>query len=325
MKRSVLSLVCIAALAGAAPFASAASATAEEMKAWHEAIKNNPPTTEGCFHAAYPSMVWEAEECGPAPQYRSDPRVDTVGNGYDYSAMTGGLTRSATGSFPVETGVTSASNGQYTVQLNTNLGNGTSAFCASLGYASCQTWEQFIYSSSYPGNAGTGVSGPQAFIQNWLFIPSHKRCPPGWNSYRTSSYNGCYKNSLGVAADAVALSGLSSTKLSGSASTTGLDVVTFTHGTVAKSVSQSGQTLDIGATWNESEFNVVGNGGGSAATFNAGSSLTVDVAVNDGTSNAPTCVGPSNGGTTGETNNLNLGSCSAFGGTTPYIQFTQSN
>jgi hypothetical protein len=47
--------------------------------------------------------------------------------------------------------------------------------------------------------------------------------------------------------------------------------------------------------------------------------------VNDGCSQAPSCFGPSYGGTTGEYNYLNLGSCTAAGGSKPYIQFTESN
>jgi len=254
--------------------------------------------------------------------------TDTVGNGYDYSAQTSNLTQSATGSFPSVTGVTkrSRSNTNYTLQLNTNISGSistnppnTSPVCASYGYSGCVTWEQFVYSSNYAGG------GAQAFIQNWLFIPSGKSCPAGWTNYSTSSYNGCYKNSASVATTQVPLTGLASVKLAGSASTSGLDTVTFTYGTTAKAISQNGSTLDVGATWNQSEFNVVGNGGGSGATFNSGSSLTVKLAVNDGTTNAPTCVGPTNGGTTGETNNLNLGACVAAGGSSPYIQFTESN
>jgi len=59
------------------------------------------------------------------------------------------------------------------------------------------------------------------------------------------------------------------------------------------------------------------------ATFNSGPLITVNLQVNDGSTNAPSCL--ANDGTTGETNNLNLGSCSATGGTSPYIQFTESN
>ena len=328
MKLTIVSLVCVASLAalGTNP-ARAATASAEAFHTWHESMKNSPPGKEGCFHAEYPSVTWEEEPCEPAPNYRSNPHfsgTDTVGNGYDYSATTSALTESATGSFPSESGVTSASSGGYTLQLNTNIGSSSPA-CASYGYSSCQTWEQFIYSSNYPGNAGTGVSGAQAFIQNWMFIPKGKRCPSGWSSYKTSSYNGCYKNSLGVSAPAVALMSLSSAQLSGVAASNGLDTVTYTYQGTAHAVSQSASTLAIGYTWKNSEFNVVGNGGGSAATFNAGSSLTVNVAVNDGTTNAPTCTGPTNGGTTGETNNLTIHSCTAVGGSSPFIEFTESN
>jgi len=45
--------------------------------------------------------------------------------------------------------------------------------------------------------------------------------------------------------------------------------------------------------------------------------------VNDGGTNAPSC--PANARTTGKTNDVNLGSCSATGGTLRYIQFTESN
>jgi hypothetical protein len=45
--------------------------------------------------------------------------------------------------------------------------------------------------------------------------------------------------------------------------------------------------------------------------------------VTNGTTNAAICA--SDAGTTGETNNLNLGSCSGKGGAKPYIKFTESN
>ena len=78
----------------------------------------------------------------------------------------------------------------------------------------------------------------------------------------------------------------------------------------------------LASGWNYSEFNLFGAGGGSAATFNSGSSITVKISMTNGSTAAPTCV---NYGTTGETNNLNLGTCSGTGGTSPYIQFTESN
>ncbi|MEC3887827.1 hypothetical protein [Xanthomonas campestris] len=67
----------------------------------------------------------------------------------------------------------------------------------------------------------------------------------------------------------------------------------------------------------------LGNGNGTAAVFNTGSSLTTRLAVNDGTRKAPRCIG--NGAVTGERSNLRLGSCTASAGTSPSIQFTGQN
>lgn len=331
--RYIAKIVSVAGLLGAASFLPAAASTADiaadaqaqTLKTWHETMRQIAPPTEGCFYAAFPSVIWEKAAC-EATSYRSNPHVkistaETVGNGNDYAAATSGLTSSATGSFPVVTGVTSETDGSansYTLQLNTNLANSSPA-CASYGYSSCQVWQQFIYSSSYVG----GVA--QVFMQDWMFIPARSRCPRsgGWTSYKTSSYNGCYKNSSAVNTVLVPASQLANLKLAGSVTKNGNDTVTFTNGTNAYSVSQSDSTLGAASVWNQSEFNIVGNGGGSAATFNSGSSVTVNVQVNDGSTNAPSCL--ANAGSTGETNNLNLGSCSAVGGTSPYIRFTESN
>jgi hypothetical protein len=333
--RRIAKLVSIAGLLGAGSFLCAASASTSDvtadaqnqaLKSWHETMRQMAPPTAGCFHASYPSVIWEKVACGTT-SYRSEPHVkfstaETVGNGNDYAAATANLTTSATGSFPVVTGVTSETDGttanSYTLQLNTNLANGSPA-CASYGYSSCQVWEQYIYSSSYVG----GVA--QVFIQNWMFIPKGARCPRsgGWTSYKTSSYNGCYKNSAAVNSVLVPASQLANLKLAGVASASGNDTVTFTNGTTAYAVSEPDTTLGIAHVWNQSEFNIVGNGGGSAATFNSGSSVTVNLQVNDGSTNAPSCL--ANDGTTGETNNLNLGPCSTAGGSSPYIQFTESN
>ncbi|MBD8898149.1 hypothetical protein [Rhodanobacter sp. DHG33] len=334
--RRIAKIVSVAGLLGAASFLPVAASTADiaadaqaqALKTWHQTMRQMAPPMEGCFHASFPSVIWEKATC-EATSYRSNPHVklkngmaETVGNGDDYAATTTNLTSSATGSFPVVTGVTSETDGgtanSYTLQLNTNLSSSSPA-CASYGYSSCQVWQQFIYSSSYVG----GVA--QVFMQDWMFIPSRSRCPRsgGWTSYKTSSYNGCYKNSTAVNSVTVPASQLGNLKLAGSVVANGNDTVTFTNGTEAYAVSQPDSTLGAAHVWNQSEFNIVGNGGGSAATFNSGSSVTVNLQVNDNSTSAPGCA--ANDGTTGETNNLNLGSCSAVGGSSPYIQFTESN
>ena len=97
----------------------------------------------------------------------------------------------------------------------------------------------------------------------------------------------------------------------------------FTNGTTAYTLSAKDSVLDIASVWDQTEFNVVGNAGGSEAEFNSGSSITVKLAVSDGSTATPTCA--ANAGSTGESNNLTLGSCTATGGTTPSIEFTESN
>ena len=73
--------------------------------------------------------------------------------------------------------------------------------------------------------------------------------------------------------------------------------------------------------WKGSEFNVIGDGGGSQANFNVGTALTVEIDLTDGTTGAPVC--QANDGTTGETNNLNLKRCTASGGGVPSVVFKE--
>jgi hypothetical protein len=319
----------------------AVQAKKEALDTWHESIKHLAPPTTGCFHATYPSVIWQKEACLPMSAHRAvmpphfvkqavngqakigGVAVDTVGNGNDYSVKTDTLTSSAIGSFPSVSGVTSTSN--YTLQLNTNIS--ASAGCnVTYGYSSCVTWQQFVYGTTGEGDG----TPPQAFIQDWIFLSEADYisigCPDGWISY--AAQDACYTDSAAVKAPNVVLSNLGNVTLSGSASTNGNDTVIFTNGTTARSVSQSGRTLSIGSTWNQSEFNVFGDGGGSDLSFNEGASLTVKIEVTDGETSAPECAGPSNGGTTAETNNLTLGSCiakAASSSASPHIKFTESN
>ncbi|WP_323117683.1 hypothetical protein [Burkholderia alba] len=349
-----------------------AQAQAGAQATWRENIKQVAPPTTGCFHASYPSMTWARVVCGPEPTNRSArpaPRrkivraedglsasiPDTAGNGNDYIIKTTSAIISAVGSFPSATGITSekgvnnpeyapdvgiTGSNQYTLQLNSNQSTSAAA-CSNFGYASCTVWEQFVYSTnnnydpSAP-NASGSPAEPQVFIQNWVYPSandySNLGCPSGWGDATDSNGAACYTNSSATTVPAVAASQLASLKLSGSASVNGNDTVTFTDGTEAYSASQPGNTTDLGAWWNSAEFNLVGNGGGSVATFNKGVSITLKIAVNDGSTAAPKCGGPSitaANGATGESNNLTLSkTCTASAGTSttsPSIQFTESD
>jgi hypothetical protein len=297
------------------------AAEAHNQETWREAIAQTEVPAEGCFQASYPSLAWNKIECTVAPNIPYKPRSgrisQTVGDGNDYAAeVTTGLITKTMGSFAKVTGVTKETGllgaNDYSLQLNSNFMN-TAACNGAKNPAQCLDWEQFVYSSGYD----------EAFMQYWL-INWNNRCPSGWFSYSTD----CYTNSAAVSAPQAVITELKKLKLSGSAKKgtakkSGIDTLVFTVGTQAFSTTGLDSVVDLATAWTESEFNIVGDGDGSAADFNSGSSVTVKVAVTNGTKDTPTCAADS--GTTGETNNLNLGKCTATAGAAPYIEFIESN
>jgi hypothetical protein len=317
--RSSRRLVVAAALVGimstygafGAPPASNAEAAAQEN--WREGIANTAVPSEGCFMAEYPSLSWMPVGCVRAPAKPFIPRsgkagVDVVGDGTDYAASVSGLLSKTVGSFPTVTGVKTevgiGGSNDYSLQLNSNFM--TTAACKSK--PKCLSWQQFIY-----------ASGEQSvFMQYWL-IDYGTACPSGWTKFETD----CYTNSSAVLAPVEAITSLQTLKVSGTAKLKGWDTVVFTAGTTAYSTTGKDSMVDLATGWQQSEFNIIGDGDGSAAVFNPGSKVRVKIVVTDGSTAAPTCA--SNAGTTGETNNLTLRACTAAGGAHPYIAFTESN
>jgi hypothetical protein len=230
------------------------------------------------------------------------------------------------GSFPTVTDVTSEKskgvaafggggilgNNEYTLQANTNY-TGTTSVCA--GHSGCTVWQQYIYSTDYV-TKGKGA----VFMQYWLIGWGSKACP---GTFFSAGGGDCYTNSAITTAPDMPITDLGELTLSGSAVAGGSDTVVFNNGTDAYSASGPDSMLDISAVWQQTEFNVVGDAGGSRADFNTGASVTVKLEISDGSTAAPTCV--KNMGSTGETNNLNLAKCAKKGGATPYIEFTESN
>ncbi|HEY4009124.1 MAG TPA: hypothetical protein VGM11_03155 [Acidobacteriaceae bacterium] len=305
---------------------------------------------QGCYHASFPSTEWEKVDCAAPPAYQSArPNLrQTVGNGYDYVAQapSGHTFSSVVGSFPTVTDVTSEKganvpfgNGessgitgtnQYTLQVNTNIVN--TAACA--GYSGCYAWQQYVISTDTPVSLTSNqLSGKtEVFIEYWLInygSSTRASCPSGFlNAGADSTGVDCVQNTPATVVynGQLPATQLASLQLSGTAAAGGTDRATATYGTEAYTASVADSYTDISSKWTQAEFNVVGNAGGSRADFNKGASLTVKVAVTDGSTTAPSCVSPSSyDGTTGETNNLTLKSCSATGGSTPYIEFTESD
>jgi len=299
---------------------------------WRGAMSNNPPSTEGCFQAAYPSLVWESVACTVGePRVRPTPRTsaagnsDVVGNGHDWALGATGLITAALGGFlnvkdvKSEKGVGVSSFGgggilgpnEYTLQLNSN-DNATTSVCA--GHSGCTVWQQYIYATDYI-TKGKGA----VFIQYWLLNWGNTACPKGFSN----SGGSCVMNSASIAAPDMKITQLGSMRLEGKAVAGGNDAVLFGNGSHVYSVTTKDSVLKLGMVWTEAEFNVIGNAGGSRADFNKGVSVDVVIEVADGSTSAPHCL--LNAGTTGESNNLNLGSCVTAGGSIPEMEFLEAN
>ena len=326
---------CWLSLVMAADTSAVAVDSAESMarENWRAAMAHNIAAPEGCSHASYPSLVWEAVECKVAhplfhPVFHKPNKgaAQVVGNGDDYVVSVSGLITETLGTFPTVSDVTTEKSAgvaafgdggilgsnDYTLQANTNY-TGTTAACA--GHSGCTVWQQFIYSTDYNTKGEAAV-----FMQYWLIDWGTKACPSGFGS---DGDGDCYGNSNYVAAPDVKITSLGSLSLSGTVVAGGNDTVVFNSGTEAYSITGKDSVLDISSVWTQTEFNVVGDAGGSRADFNKGASITVKVAVKDGSTAAPKCVADE--GSTGETNNLTLGSCTASSGSTPYIEFTEKD
>jgi hypothetical protein len=352
-----ISLLSIAGLPSMLAAQSSDSATdnaeVQARQAWRETMHHVSTYDTGCFHASYPSTQWEKVECGDAPAYRSalpklrgNKQTETVaGNWFDYVAQapSGHLLSSALGSFPTVTGVTSEKtvnvefNGgfssgetgpnEYTLQVNTNFAN--TAACD--GYTYCFAWQQYVVSTGGP---------TEVFIEYWLINygvhdGNKNICPNGFEDIGQSFLFGgqgdmCVQNTPSTTVyknGPIPITQLATLQLSGSAQANGTDRATATYNGEAYAATVKDSFTDIASGWTQAEFNVLGDGGGARSDFNAGSSVTVKIALTDASTAKPTCVPPAKEeGTTGETNNLTprMG-CTATGGSSPYIQFIESN
>jgi hypothetical protein len=290
------------------------------LQSWRAAITHAPTPGTGCYTAAYPLTTWKKVACVAAPNRPFIPRSGggggslTVGDGNDYAAVTSTLTSNAVGSFPTVSHLKSEEDdGQqndYSLQLNSNFMSGDQACAGAFEPSHCLGWLQFVYSS-----------GEEAgFMQYWLidYTGGSIHCPAGWNSYSPD----CWKNSSAVSVPDEAVTQLAQMNMSGTAVNGGLDTLVYTDGANAYTTTGPDSVMYLSEGWTGSEWNIIGDGGGSEAVFNKGTSITVEIQVTDGTTDAPTC--EAHDGTTGETNNLDLHKCTATSGAIPQISFIES-
>jgi hypothetical protein len=346
--------------------ASAKQPTDAERESWRRQILKTPRPKSGCFTAAYPDTAWREVPCGTPPHTLYPPKegglalTETVGgSGSDFSAeVTSRSISAAEGSFDSGTTVTGECNAQcpkgacpatcanndptsdYSLQLNTSYF--TTIACADSPNKNaspphkCQGWQQFVYHSG-----GSGL------IQYWLlhYGPSGTSCPKpisancqngvqtdGWCPFTFSATGDvfCVINAKQSATPpSEPITSLDKLKVTGQvAGVAGEanDEIIVTANGQPWTASGNNYFTDLGSQWQEAEFNVFGDGNGSRAIIQSGSTIHVRTAITDGPTSAPSAQAQS---WTGESNSLNLipPACpiGSVDGKPPAIVFTESN
>lgn len=300
---------------------------------WARSVRQMPLPGAGCFKASYPSMAWRRIAC--STQHVSPAFFPRIQENGDYSAsVKPHIIASATGSFPMVSGVTSvrsthagsdSGSGSYSLQLNTQYFS--TAACGAIKH--CWGWVQFVYRNA-PNNRRSNLE-----IWDWLISSNAKPlsgCPPnfGWQSSSSSSGGDCWQTSPVIDIPNQPITKLGDMSLTGTTSVRG-DSIELSVDDVVYAVqnAQSDGVVDLSKYWNLAEFNVFGYSTAgskpSSARFNAGSSVGVSVEVDDGTKTAPQCLGGYS--TTFEINNLTLGTPAPNSSKLdhPSIVFSESN
>ena len=180
----------------------------------------------------------------------------------------------------------------YSLQMNTQTFSGTSACSgapAAGAWGQCEGWQQFVYDSD-----GSGGS-----IQYWMvpYGPQGSTCPSGWNSFSYSPTASdpnpnvfCYYL-VGASNPAGAVSPTDlridpSHRLSGGVHGVE-DTLTVTVSGTAYSSPGDNLFPDLNTQWQQTEFNIFGDGDDSQAVFSSGSTLVVRVGVKQTTERQP--------------------------------------
>jgi hypothetical protein len=317
----------------------------EAQLAWRKALVEKKVPTKGCFKVVYPSQEWVSISCAPLPaslkQLSIPPKLRILkrsapipapeppadaGNGVDFVAeTTEGTIVSATGSFSsvnttgeinvASDGKTTSRNNQFALQINSNKFN--AAACIGSTTGQCQGWEQFVLSND-PGSP-PGV----LWIQSWL-LDYGTSCPQGWEL--SGSGPDCMYN--GQAASPPIIGSVQNLKyvwMEGVTSAEGKDTVFlgWTDGVTQAMAYSQDSMLDLAAHWTQSEFNVFGDLTWHQARFDPNTSIVVYQALTFANDAAARPLSAIMGGTTGETNNLDLVNPPCVQG--PLLSFMESN
>ena len=316
----------------------------EAQLAWRKALVGKQLLTTGCSKVVYPSLEWVAVPCVPLPanikQLPIPPKLRRpqrgartpahgpsadAGNGVDFLAeATEGTIVSATGTFSsvittgeinvTADGLTTSRNNQFALQINSNMFD--AAACSGSTTGICQGWEQFELSND------PGTPPGLLWIQDWL-LDYGNSCPAGWQLF--GSGPDCFYN--GKTANPAIISNiltLESVWMEGVTSSSKDTVyLGWNDGVIQAAAYSQDSKLDLGAHWTQSEFNVFGDLTWHQARFNPNSSIVVNQALTFANDAAAKPLSAGVGGTTGETNNLDLVNPPCVLG--PFLSFKESN
>ena len=274
-----------------------ARSTEAQRDAWrHSLIRTPRPNRHACYRTVYPDTQWHEIRCAKPPKHYFPPRQN-VGNGStnDYAADPPNPISLAEGYFDSvnATSLSSENAGVggvdgtnlFSLQLNTADFNTLVCPASAPG---CQGFVQFVYDNS----------SASAYVQYWLINPP-STCPGSWMAFevwcvQTASSSTPFPH-------AATVSDLKDLRVIGS-SAAGGEVIVYWGGAMQSSPGD-GIIPDLASNWSEVEYNIFGDGGGSQAVFNSGTTIQVRTQVDTGFNVLPQCVRAS---FTGETNNLDL-------------------
>ncbi len=316
-----------AAVLAGVPTASGAAALAGPTSA----LAQSGPRAH--LPAALPAVPEAASSLSAAPLEPAVAVPDstpTAGDGNDWyaDAPTGDVIGVVTGSFPAEAGVTGevanlgpgggppnggpacpvGTSNCYGLQINTN--EFPTTYASSGGPISTSGSEQYVYQDA----------GTSAFMGIWVILYGFTTCPnpsPSGFSAWDLLLGNCYAHTPFVSVPAVPVTDLANVTMTAYANQSGSDALVFcvnpaiSGWPVCTSTSGS-DAIGLSEAWTVAEFNVLGDNGGSQATFNGGAALQVQtqIAADGGAPLVPTCAGAP-GVHTVENNNLYLWPCSA--------------
>lgn len=325
----VLALLSVSSLFAVVVLPTPAHAASTASRAPVDSSVQPPPKTtqttrtpgSGCYVGKGSSTFWQSVPCSQTPDV---PLI--VGNTHDWiaSPSDGAYIGYAQGSFQSVTGLTSETNQCTSINPSCDYGGQSNYYSLQLNTQNnfaCQTaytdwnkvsncWEQF----DFTGGAGGGA----VFIQYWLlnYVAKYGNCaflptiPDGDWIWRTSPDGGsCYADGPKTSVPSEPVSNLAHLTLTAWSNSAGDQVILYDSSTNEQYAATTlASVLDLYQNWQSAEFNVFGYDEGSNATFNSGTSITINdlLQTSSGVPLQPSC---HNNGFTSETNNLNTNFC----------------